>query len=204
MARRGGFQSSGLHRPLTQARYHLQAPRDCGWKSSSSMHGRILPKPANRGLPRCARAASGALTVEAYERDTRQFLLLPDRASGRLAGLKDIADLRPADLRAFLAHRRSGGAGAHTGPRACRDPLLPSLPGTARAGQRRRRQRAARAEAAEIAAQAADGSRCPQRRLGRGSRSNEEPWIAARNAAVLTLALRLRAAHLGGARPVRR
>jgi integrase/recombinase XerC len=55
-----------------------------------------------------------ALTLDAYERDTRQFLQF---LTGHLAGppgMADIADLRPADLRAFLAYRRAGGAGART------------------------------------------------------------------------------------------
>src|SRR5687767_3278927 len=53
-------------------------------------------------------------TVEAYERDTRQFLTF---LTGHLAGpprLSDIRALRPADLRGLLAQRRKGGAGART------------------------------------------------------------------------------------------
>ena len=54
------------------------------------------------------------LTVDAYERDTRQFLLFLAGHAGGPAGLSDIRDLRPADLRAFLANRRKDGAGART------------------------------------------------------------------------------------------
>ncbi len=53
-------------------------------------------------------------TVEAYERDTRQF---PHFLTGHLAGpprLRDISSLRPGDLRGFLAARRRDGAGART------------------------------------------------------------------------------------------
>src|SRR5689334_12219318 len=55
-----------------------------------------------------------ALTIDAYERDTRQFLLFLAGHAGGPAKLSDIRDLRPADLRAFLASRRRDGAGART------------------------------------------------------------------------------------------
>jgi integrase/recombinase XerC len=55
-----------------------------------------------------------ALTVEAYERDTRQFLHFLTGHLGGAPGLADVKALRPADLRAFLAYRRTGGAGART------------------------------------------------------------------------------------------
>ena len=55
-----------------------------------------------------------ALTVDAYERDTRQFLQFLTGHCGEAPGLADIAELRPADLRAFLAFRRGRGAGART------------------------------------------------------------------------------------------
>lgn len=55
-----------------------------------------------------------ALTLEAYERDVRQFL---EFLTGHLGGppdLGDVAQLLPADLRAFLAARRRKGAGARS------------------------------------------------------------------------------------------
>lgn len=54
------------------------------------------------------------LTVEAYERDTRQFLHFLTNHLGGPPALRDIRDLRPADLRAFLATRRRAGAGARS------------------------------------------------------------------------------------------
>ncbi|MEP1292596.1 MAG: site-specific integrase, partial [Nitratireductor sp.] len=54
------------------------------------------------------------LTLEAYERDTRQFLQFLTGHCGGAPGLADIADLRPADLRAFLAWRRREGVGARS------------------------------------------------------------------------------------------
>jgi integrase/recombinase XerC len=128
-----------------------------------------------------------ALTVEAYERDTRQFLQFLTGHLGGAPGLADIRALRPADLRAFLAWRRAGGAGARTlgrglagvrsllrhlekkglasaaGATALRAPKQPkSLPKPLTAGDARR--------VVDVREQLA-----------------EEPWIAARNAAVLAL-----------------
>lgn len=53
-------------------------------------------------------------TVEAYERDLRQFLTFITAYVGGPTSLKDIANLKPADLRGFLAERRRKGAGART------------------------------------------------------------------------------------------
>lgn len=127
------------------------------------------------------------LTVEAYERDTRQLLHFLTGHCGGAPGLADVADLRPADLRAFLAARRKDGAGARTlgrglagirsflrfletrelanaaGARAVRSPRQPkSLPKPLTAAD----ARAVSSPAGQLA---------------------EEPWIAARNAAVLAL-----------------
>lgn len=126
-------------------------------------------------------------TVDAYERDTRQFLTFLTGHAGGPAKLSDVASLRPADLRSFLASRRNDGAGARTlgrglagvrsflrylekqglanatGARAVRSPKQPkSLPKPLAASQA--------LTVIEADAQLA-----------------EEPWIAARNAAVLTL-----------------
>ncbi|MCG6859505.1 MAG: tyrosine recombinase XerC [Salaquimonas sp.] len=53
-------------------------------------------------------------TVEAYERDLRQFLTFLTIHIGHPPRVRDIADLRPADMRGFLAERRRAGAGART------------------------------------------------------------------------------------------
>jgi integrase/recombinase XerC len=126
-------------------------------------------------------------TVEAYERDSRQFLQFLTGHNGGPPGLADISALRSADLRGFLAHRRTGGAGPRTlgrglagirsllrflerhglanaaGATALRAPRQPkSLPKPLTAGDARR--------VVTLSEQLA-----------------EEPWLAARNAAVLTL-----------------
>lgn len=128
-----------------------------------------------------------ALTIDAYERDTRQFLMFLTSHAGGPARMSDIKALRPADLRAFLANRRKDGAGARTlgrglaglrsflrhlekkgmvnaaGSRAVRSPKQPkSLPKPLSASQAVR----VTSDEGQLA---------------------EEPWIAARNAALLSL-----------------
>jgi integrase/recombinase XerC len=128
-----------------------------------------------------------ALTLEAYERDTRQFLQFLSRHVGGSARLDDIGELRPADFRAYLASRRKDGAGARTlgrgmaglrsflrhlekkglinaaGARAVRSPKQPkSLPKPL--------------SSAQAVLVSSDGGQLA-----------EEPWIAARNAALFSL-----------------
>lgn len=128
-----------------------------------------------------------ALTVDAYERDTRQFLQFMTGHCGGAPGIADIADLRPADLRGFLAARRSGGAGARTLGRG-----LAGLRSLLRFLERRGLVNAAGAAALRAPKQpkslpkpltALDAKRV----VSAGEQLAEEPWIAARNAAVLTL-----------------
>ena len=59
-----------------------------------------------------------AATVEAYERDTRQFLKFLAVHLGGVDTLADLDALRPADIRAFLAARRQDGAGPQSRARA--------------------------------------------------------------------------------------
>ncbi|MEM7216357.1 MAG: tyrosine recombinase XerC [Pseudomonadota bacterium] len=53
-------------------------------------------------------------TIDAYERDVRQFLQYLTGHVGGPADVDDIADLKPLDMRGFLARRREAGAGART------------------------------------------------------------------------------------------
>ncbi len=126
-------------------------------------------------------------TVEAYERDARQFLGFLTSYVGRPATVADLADLKPADFRAFLAERRRAGAAA------------PSL-GRALSGVRsfvRHLEREGLASGAGAAAMRAPKRpktlprplSVPDARLvteEAGAAANE-PWIAARNVAVMTL-----------------
>jgi integrase/recombinase XerC len=128
-----------------------------------------------------------ALTVDAYERDTRQFLTFLAMHAGGPVKLSNLDGLRPADFRAFLAHRRREGVGARSlgrglagirsfldhlerkglanaaGARAIRTPKVPkSLPKPLNPDQ-------------ALLVASDEGQLA------------EEPWIAARNAAVLSL-----------------
>jgi integrase/recombinase XerC len=53
-------------------------------------------------------------TVEAYRRDVFQFLGFLTEHLGGQPSLKHLAKLSPADIRAFMAARRNGGAGNRT------------------------------------------------------------------------------------------
>ncbi|WEX09903.1 tyrosine recombinase XerC [Chelativorans sp. AA-79] len=127
------------------------------------------------------------LTLEAYERDTRQFLQFLTGHLGGAPGISDIAHLRPADLRAFLAARRANGAGARTLGRG-----LAGIRSFLRYLERRGLANAAGAGALR-APKAPKGLPKPlaaadARRVASGEgQLAEEPWIAARNAAVLAL-----------------
>lgn len=128
-----------------------------------------------------------SLTLEAYERDTRQFLQFLTGHLGGPARIEDIHTLKPADFRGFLAARRREGDGARSlgrhlagirsflrflekkglvnaaGVGAVRSPKQPkSLPKPLLADQ-----------ALEV--------------IATGGDLQEEAWIAARDAAVLAL-----------------
>jgi integrase/recombinase XerC len=127
------------------------------------------------------------LTLEAYERDTRQFFQFLTGHAGGPPGLADIADLRPSDLRAFLSKRRGGGAGARTLGRG-----LAAIRSFLRFLERRGLASAAGAAALRAPKQskslprpltAADARRV----VSSSEQIADDPWIAARNAAVLTL-----------------
>src|SRR3954468_25113601 len=55
-------------------------------------------------------------TVEAYERDARQFLGFLAEHLGEQPTLKSLAAIEPRDVRAFMADRRIGGIGSPPPP----------------------------------------------------------------------------------------
>ena len=127
------------------------------------------------------------LTVDAYERDTRQFLQFLTGHNGGPPGIADVASLKPVDLRAFLAFRRNDGIGARSLGRG-----LAGIRSLLRFLERRGLANAAGATAMRAPKQPKSLPKpltAPDARkvVSVSEQLAEEPWIAARNAAVLTL-----------------
>ncbi|MDO1584038.1 tyrosine recombinase XerC [Rhizobium oryzicola] len=126
-------------------------------------------------------------TLEAYERDTRQFLTFLTGHLGEPARLADVHTLRTADLRSFLAHRRREGSGARSLGRH-----LAGLRSFLRYLERQDLVNAAAAGAIRSPKQPKSlpkplNDRQAIEVVSLKAQLHEEPWIAARDAAVLTL-----------------
>ncbi len=126
-------------------------------------------------------------TVEAYERDSRQFLQFMTGHIGEPPSLKDLEELRLADLRSFMARRRNDGAGVRS--------LARSLAGVRSFLRYLEKKGLINAAAASAIRAPRQPKTLPKplpvedarRVVTQSEQLNEEPWIAARNAAVLTL-----------------
>lgn len=126
-------------------------------------------------------------TLLAYERDLRQFLRFLTMHLGGAPGLDDIAGLRPADFRGFLANRRREGVKSRSLARG-----LAGIRSFLRFLERRGEVNAAASSAIRPPRQA----RSLPKPVSSGDALNitsgdlameTEPWLEARNAAVLTL-----------------
>ena len=128
-------------------------------------------------------------TLEAYQRDVLQFLAFLAGHLGGAPSLKDLAALSPADVRAFLAARRANNIGSRS--------LMRSLAGLRAFG--RFLERNGKGKVGALAAVRAPkiGKTLPRPLAIAAARSvadpdlaagdGREPWIHARDAAVLAL-----------------
>jgi integrase/recombinase XerC len=128
-------------------------------------------------------------TLEAYRRDVLQFLAFLTEHLGGAPSLKGLAALKPADVRAFMASRRAAGIGSRS--------LMRTLAGVR--GFARFLERNGKGKVGALAAVRAPkiGKTLPRplpvaaaRRIADADLSagdEREPWIHARDAAVLGL-----------------
>ena len=128
-------------------------------------------------------------TVEAYRRDVHQFLGFLAEHLGGAPSLKELAALAPADVRAFLAARRAKGIGSRS--------LMRTLAGVR--GFARFLERNGKGKVGALAAVRAPkiGKTLPRPLSVAAAKSmtdpdlaagdEREPWLAARDAAVLGL-----------------
>ena len=128
-------------------------------------------------------------TVEAYRRDVLQFLVFLAEHLGGAPSLKELAALTPADVRAFMAARRANNIGSRSLMRS-----LAGMRGFARFLERNgkgkvgalaavRAPKIAKNLPRPLAVAAARDVTDPDLLAGDG----HEPWIHARDAAVLAL-----------------
>jgi integrase/recombinase XerC len=128
-------------------------------------------------------------TVEAYRRDVLQFLAFLAGHLGGAASLRDLAALTPADVRAFMAARRGAGIGSRSlmrvlaGNRAFARFLERSGKGKVGALAAVRTPKIPKTLPRPLAIAAARRMADPDLAAG----DAREPWIHARDAAVLGL-----------------
>ena len=143
-----------------------------GWLSFLGAEKRMSPK-----------------TLEAYERDVRQFLGFLAEHLGGTPSLKQLAKLTPADVRAFMAARRGAGAGNRTlmrglaGARSFARYLERNGKGKVGALSAVRTPKLARSLPKPLPIAAAKQIADIELRLG----EVRDPWVIARDAAVLGL-----------------
>ena len=137
----------------------------------------------------CDQKRMSPKTVEAYRRDVAQFLLFMTEHLGRQPSLPILAGLSPQDVRAFMAARRAKGIGARS--------LMRQLAGARSFARHLEREGKGKVgalhavRAPKIAKTLPKPLAVPQakRISDTGLRAGEErePWIFARDAAVLAL-----------------
>lgn len=128
-----------------------------------------------------------AKSIEAYSRDVEQFLRFLTMHLGGPPTLSDLAAVGITDLRAFMASRRNGGAGSRTLARGLAG--IRSLIGFL---EKENRANGAAFHAIRAPRQARTLPKPLQpkaalRTVSLDEALDEEPWIAARNTAILAL-----------------
>lgn len=127
-------------------------------------------------------------TLEAYDRDVTQFLRFLTDHLGESPGVPDVADLKPADIRGFMAfRRRANGASGRT--------LARGLAGIRSFFRFLEKQGLANPAALSAIRPPKESRPLPRPLPASQARAvtqsdsslHEDPWIAARDAAVLTL-----------------
>ena len=130
-----------------------------------------------------------AKTLEAYERDVGQFLSFLAGHLGGAPSLRHLAKLTPADIRAFMAARREHGAGSRSlmrglaGARSFARFLERNGKGKVAALAAVRAPKLPKTLPKPLPASAAKRMTDPELRSGEA----REPWVIARDAAVLAL-----------------
>ena len=127
------------------------------------------------------------LTVEAYERDSRQFLSFLCQHLGHIPDISDLSGLRVADMRSFLAYRRDMGVGSRS--------LGRGLAGIRSFFNFLTRAGLADVPAARIVRTPKQPKSLPKplniadalHIVDKKTQLDDEPWVASRNAAILTL-----------------
>jgi integrase/recombinase XerC len=128
-------------------------------------------------------------TVEAYERDVRQFLGFLTEHAGELVTLESLAAIEPRDVRAFMASRRAGGIGSRSlmrslaGARSFARFLERNGKGKVGALSAVRAPKVPKTLPKPISVDAAKQLTDTDLRAG----EEREPWVLARDAAVLAL-----------------
>ena len=127
------------------------------------------------------------LTVEAYERDSRQFLSFLCQHLGHRPDISDLSELRVADIRSFLAYRRNEGVGSRS--------LGRGLAGIRSFFNFLTRTGLADVPAARVVRTPKQPKSLPKplniadalHIVDKKTQLDDEPWVASRNAAILTL-----------------